>query len=186
VEQVRLLLARGDVDPNGRNGSGSTALHLLLYGRDPYCGNPDEYTILDALLDAGADPNVRNSAGRAPLHLLWGHNEFDPEYEASLGRRLLEAGAAADAEDGSGETPLHLVAARDGKAAAGFAAALLDAGAYVDARDARGRTPLAVAVAAGSRGLARLLLDYGASPGALPSVEAGRLADLLGTSGTGF
>ena len=113
VEEVAACLNAG-ANPNARNESGATALHLAARF------NPSE-AVIGALIDAGADLHLRDSPGRAPLHLAAWRNPSVAVIEA-----LIDAGADPNMPNDRGLAPLHL-AARS-RSSAVFEA-LLDAGA---------------------------------------------------------
>lgn len=167
-------LAAG-ADPNARNHSGHTPLHLakgaddvaalLAAGADPNARNDNGFTPLHwadspdgvaALLAAGADLNARDDLlGFTPLHWAVSNRSVD------VVEALLAAGADPNARtwNHSGETPLHWADSADD------VAALLAAGANVNARDNYGETPLheGRADAAAGADVAAALLAAGAN-----------------------
>ncbi len=112
VEEVVACLNAG-ADPNERNDSGATALHLAARF------NPSG-AVIKALLEAGADLNLHDNPGRKPLHLAAWQNP-----SAAAIKALLEAGADPNEPTHLGFTPLFL-AAKAGSTA--MAEALIDAG----------------------------------------------------------
>lgn len=95
-------------------------------------------------------------------------------------RMLLElAPSAVRLKDEEGMTALHLAAEGNH---AGVAQLLLARGrAHADARDARGRTPLQVAAELGHARTGRVLMRFGADPGAIDST--GRTPQALAVGG---
>ena len=134
-------------NPNERDSSGSTPLHLAAVHGGP--------TQVRVLLSHGADFEDRDAKGRTPLHSAARQWEDIPENITAL----VDAGADVDARDESGETPLHLAAS--GGTVANIKA-LLDAGADVNARDKDGETPLHAAGRRHAPGNMLALLEAGA------------------------
>jgi ankyrin repeat protein len=105
------------------------ALHLAAeYG---------DYTIVQALLGAGADPNTRTSAGQTLLH------------KAAIGGslkvmlRFLAYGMDINSRDEDMDTPLHFVLGRDDSdPSSAMLERLIQAGCEVNARNEDGQTPL--------------------------------------------
>lgn len=79
------------VDPNGRDRSGQTALHL--------CADRGNLDCLDLLMRSGAEIDIGDLDGITPLQtaVISGH--------VKICERLLEAGADPDKPDNDGETP---------------------------------------------------------------------------------
>jgi ankyrin repeat protein len=68
VEMLRLLLARGALDPDYTDETGSTLLHALATSTDPdTMANRSQSA--EALLAAGADAQARDDSGLTPLEL---------------------------------------------------------------------------------------------------------------------
>ncbi len=134
-EIIKLLLASG-ADPNARDSSGETALHIMLKNGDAGA-LPGHINSLKGLLAAGADPNARDASGETPLHRV--RNGYDVEL-------LVAAGADPNLTSRAGNTPLH-EAARQRKAM--IVRALLVAGADPCAQNHDGDTPEQLAARAG-------------------------------------
>jgi uncharacterized protein len=117
VESVRALL-RQNVDVNGAQGDGATALH--------WAAHFDAGAVADLLIGSGARVNAANDIGATPLYLAC-LNRSAPMVE-----RLLKAGANPNAKLVSGETVL-MTCARTGEAAA--VNALLAKGADPNAKE---------------------------------------------------
>jgi ankyrin repeat protein len=99
-EMVRLLLAAG-ADPNRRDQSSLTALHLAA--------RTDNAALVRMLLDAGANPNViSESLYETPMH------EAAARSVPAVVALLAAAHAVLEVRDHEGLTPLH-VAACDGR-----------------------------------------------------------------------
>ena len=75
VADVMECVAAG-ADPNARNESGETPLHVAAASND----NP---AVIATLVDAGADPNARNKSGKTPLHEAAASND-NPAVFATL------------------------------------------------------------------------------------------------------
>ncbi len=116
VEVVVACLNAG-ADPNARDETGATALHLAARF------NPSA-AVVEALIEAGADLHLRDNPGRAPLHLAAWQNP-----SVAVIRALIEAGADPNEPNDKGWTPLHLAA----RANFHVVEALLDHGALLDA-----------------------------------------------------
>ncbi len=177
-EAVQTLL-RQEVDVNGAQPDGATALHwaayldalpiaeLLIgsgadvdasndYGVTPLalaCDNAGDKMAI-RLLDAGADPNIARATGESPLMTCARTGATDAV------RALLARGADLTAtEPLSGQTALIWAV---GERHAEIARTLVGHGADVHAPTARGNTALMVAARADDPELARVLLDAGA------------------------
>ena len=97
VEEVVACLNAG-ANPNARNESGATALHLAARF------NPSG-AVIRALVDAGADLHLRDNAGRAPVHLAAWQNP-----SVAVIKALIDAGADLSMPNDRGWTPLNLAA----------------------------------------------------------------------------
>ncbi len=175
-EIISLILSRG-ADPNTRNNSGDSALHIAV--RE----NLEEQGRI--LLNAKADIFGTNTKGESPLVLGLEHakgplgwlftpttlaardaNGDSPLHIASkrnLGPGILylveREPTLMDATNGSGETPLHAAVRVDGVEASRV---LLSLGARTSARDAIGDTPLATSVLWNSNESMKVLVLSGA------------------------
>lgn len=129
-----VLLLRSGADPNVRDASGNTCLHLVAPA-------PFRVRLVGALLDAGASVAIKDDYGETPLHVA-----------ARLGmdrafvERLVGAGADISERNKKGETPLVLTIDRDHRDLTAYFVSL---GADIHAEDMRGETPLTKALARG-------------------------------------
>lgn len=144
---ARLLAADTDVDVdvNGAQVDGMTALHWAAYHNDAELGMK--------LLESGANASARNRYGIAPLYLACVNGN------AALVEALLEAGADPNSTIRGGETAL-MTASRTGTV--GAVTVLIRAGADVDATERKGQTAIMWAAAEGHRDVVRELLAAGA------------------------
>ena len=145
-EQAVAALLKQNVDVDGSQPDGATALHWAAHWND--------LSITDLLIRAGAEINVANRYGATPLWLA-GVNGSAP-----VVARLLEAGADPNLALVSGETPL-MAAARSGNVDA--VRALLNSGAAVGATEtAHGQTALMWAIAEEHLSVVDALITHGA------------------------
>jgi ankyrin repeat protein len=150
---VRLYLEAG-YDPDSSLKSGGIELGFLGYavGRHP--------DIVKLLLKYGADPNEPGLMAY-PIHNALPH-------EKSM-RALLQHGAVPSVTNSSGFHPIHSIVLADTASSvrAKAASVLLQYGADPNAEtekgDGKGATPLLLCAAKGAPGVARVLLENGAS-----------------------
>ena len=177
---VRLLLAAG-ADPDAKDPSGHTPLHLLVRAavKDPtvpysfvrpYRPNAVDknkmairVALAELLLAKGVDVNAADKRGQGPLYTA-----------VSTGQvaliRVLLAGGAKVRSEADGWTALHAAARWRDTAAARL---LLEAKADANATGRFGDTPLHMAAWDGDGEMARLLLTYGANVNAASGYDAG-------------
>ncbi len=177
-EVISLLLSKG-ADPNLRNNSGDTALHVAVRRNLESQGS--------ILLGAKADIFSMNTRGESPLILGLEHKDgplewlFTPAILASrdangdsplhyAARRNLSAGILflagkepklLSAINGANETPLHSAVRVDGAEAARV---LLSLGAKTTDRDSMGDAPLNTSVLWNSDECMKVLILAGANP----------------------
>ena len=176
VEAVRagdrpatLALLAAEVDVNGAQRDGATALHWAAYR--------DDLEAVRLLLEAGAAAGVANELGVTPLHLACVNGN------ARVVRALLSAGADPRAALPSGETAL-MTAARTGSADA--VTALVAGGADVNARESMdGQTALMWAVSQQHSEVVDVLIDAGADVHARSRVRPVVTARSARTAGEG-
>ena len=149
VREVVACLNAG-ANPNARNGSGATALHLAARF------NPSG-AVIGALVDAGADLHLRDNPGRAPLHLAAWQNP-----SVAVIKALIDAGADPNMLNDRGRAPLHLAAMQNPSVA--VIKALIDAGADPNMLNDTGLTPLRLAAGVNSQAVFEALLGAGALP----------------------
>ena len=180
AERIRTLIAN-DVDVNGTDGDGTTALHWAAHANDVASGEAliaagtdvdaasrfgatalalasenGSAAFLELLLAAGADPNAASPEGETALMTVARTGQVDAV------RMLLAHGADPNlAEDWRGQTALMWASAENNLDAAEL---LLGGGTNVHARSTRGFSALMFAVRAGFIDMTRRLVDAGASP----------------------
>ena len=91
------------VDVNGGNGEGCTALHVTK-----------GTSMAKLLIDAGANPNLKNQDGRTPLHMwleegIFARNFSDERKYLELVTLLLKARASPNIQDNQGYNALHFL-----------------------------------------------------------------------------
>jgi ankyrin repeat protein len=143
--RLMTLLVRG-VDPNVRDATGQTALHIALK-------DDSEKALASLLKHPQLDVNAANGAGETPLMLAAIAGRLE------VARQLAERGAQINRE---GWTPLHYACSGPDN---GVARWLLAQGADIDARSPNGSTPLMLASGYGGLSTAEMLLKAGAQPG---------------------
>lgn len=129
-ERAVLALLAARADPNSRDQSGVTPLHMWARGRIPESRCK---SILNALISHGANIDAEDIDGHSPLHDAI-HNSNRRAYEL-----LVAKGANVNSNTKTHFTPLHLAAAQDATTAA---RTLLEAGANPALCDSKGLTPI--------------------------------------------
>ena len=180
---VELLLSRG-ADVNAKGRAGDTALHqaalhgylavaeaLLANHSDVNALNTDGSTplfsatlsgqlkIVQMLLAAGANANLKDGKGRLPLNYGIGNS---PE----IFQALLDAGTNPNTEDSEGRTPLSYAAERDSPKIVKLLLA-----AKADPNGGKLDAPLLCAIHRRDTGSAKLLLENGANPNAIGTID---------------
>lgn len=144
IEKVKALLSNG-ADPNAKNKTGETPLHVAATG--------NARDVAELLLSKGADVNAKGDLGAAPLHYAAMSNS------KAVAALLLAQGADVNRKSEDGMTPLHLAAGCNAKDVAEL---LLTKGADVNAKASTGSTPLHLAAMYNAWNVAELLLAKGA------------------------
>lgn len=182
-KRIVKLCLRNNMDPNGRNYQGYTALQLLVtkkpsypsqvplgeymvaHGCNPELPDPEGNTsiilaamvgrpdLIEMLVKAGVEIEARDNLGMTALHKSAGLGF------TSCVATLIKLKADVNCRDSSGAAPLHDAAARDFMAVAQW---LIGSGADVNAQDSDGFTPLAFAVTNRNLNIIPLLLESGA------------------------
>ena len=93
IRVVRVLLNKGNANPNAQDSLGRTPLH--------YAAEGDHYDIVEALLAADADVNVVNTDGVSPLWIVGG---------AKTASLLIKHGADVKKLSANSQRPLHAAA----------------------------------------------------------------------------
>lgn len=146
-------LIAGDVDLEGRNEFGNTALTAACAVSAWDCA--------ELLLTAGSNPYQQGYRGGTALHYC----AFGPASEPIVERivtKLIERGVDVDARNQSGHRPLMATA---WAGCDSIARLLLEASADVNAVDGFRWTALTLACIRGHADMARLLLEHGAKVG---------------------
>ncbi|EFY94070.1 ankyrin repeat protein [Metarhizium robertsii] len=144
--EVQSLLDEG-VDPNAKDSSGSTPLHIAAKGESP--------EVVELLLEHGANSNTKEESGRTPLHYA-AQNTRD-----EIAQILLDYWADPKITDKVGSTPLHYAATHGNPE---IIRLLLESGANPNAQDESGLTPIHYAAKHGEPDSVGLLLKKGADP----------------------
>ncbi|KAI3326879.1 hypothetical protein HD806DRAFT_374406 [Xylariaceae sp. AK1471] len=146
-------------DPNACNRLGQTALFsAAIKGHD---------RVVEALLNGGADVNAKDKEGRSALLFLASEKKTKAKWTTDTLGLLHQHGADIEVRDQIERTPLLWAATNSNIELAGF---LLENYANVAATNNRGRTALHLSVESNDKehreDMVRLLLAYGADPGA--------------------
>ena len=140
---IVVLLLEAGANPNARDDSGSTPLHLGVQNGNPVASSH--------LLAAGSDPNAADNDGYTPLHIAhWNAN-------ARVTELLLEAGANPIARSNDRWTPFH---------SAVFSARSSSVSVFLERGADFGLAPLHRAIVLGDSETAMSLLAGGADTGA--------------------
>ena len=166
-KDVAEFLIKKGLDPDQRDYSGKTPLHVIIYWKR------ERVDIVRLLLDSGADVNAVTDRGSTPLHLAAACG-----FEKCVAL-LLERGAAIDSMDELGRTPLYMAGRSGGKSMLGLllsmhtasrkgdlaaVSSLLDKyPQLIHLRDEEGKTPLHHAVENNHVKIAALLIARGAN-----------------------
>lgn len=188
------LLVNSGIHLDSRDGSGETALHLAIRGRQvdvvslliengadiqtasedgatALLKAVDQYNVNEAivalLLDSGADVSARAVDGKEALHISAARGQ------ETILRLLLEAGANVNAVAKGGITALHPASSRGNDT---MVRLLLDRGADVSAQTAEGITALHLATMENRPNVVGLLLKRGADPRVKTTTHANRKA----------
>ncbi len=170
-EQARILNVVNELIASGENVNsldehGNTPLHIAVKLR--YNGSD----VVKALIAAGANVESVNEYGDTPLHVALKEKEGLSQV-LFIVNELITAGANVNALDARGDTPLHMAVkhkvdldilrGRDFPVDILVVDALIGSGADVNYRDNDEFTPLMLAVERQDLGMAKALIDHGAS-----------------------
>ncbi|MEC4806279.1 MAG: ankyrin repeat domain-containing protein [Jaaginema sp. PMC 1079.18] len=146
--QIQTAIQIGN-DLNFKDINGNTA--LIEASRK---GN---FSIVKALIQAGADVNAVNNWGSSAL----AYTVSAGDYEINIIKALIEAGADVNVTNSSGNTPL-MTTLRFGINNTKTVKALIQAGADVNAINNRGSTPLEIATTENQDNVVDILREAGA------------------------
>ncbi len=142
-EAAGLLLAAG-ADPNNRDASGNTVLHLVMPGSS-------RSKLFKELLAAGANPNIKDNYGETPLHVAARIGMSDAIISA-----LITEGADVNERNKKGQTPLLLAVERNLDEQVRL---LVKYGADIHAEDNSGETAFTRAAAMGLSMVQNIITD---------------------------
>ncbi|XP_026668751.1 uncharacterized protein LOC108624214 [Ceratina calcarata] len=141
------LLLQHDINVNGKNTDGTTAIHSCVLR------HPINYEILKLLIDKGADINARNNYRRTALH------EAVRAKNVKVVKLLLNCNADVNSEDVDGTTPLFDSTVRG---AVEICELLVKKGAKLNIKRYKRPTPLHVAASINNLDIMKILLRSGA------------------------
>ena len=152
---IQMLLDKGAAAQRSMN------CHWTPLHRASSLGFPQQYALMESLIEAGFDVNTPDNKKHTPLHLVQSYSKGeDIERVTTV---LLDNGADPDARDRFDQTPLFLQCHSEDKNEA-VIRALLGRGANANARNIRGDAPLHGVVCGYYPVLVKLLLAHGALP----------------------
>ncbi|AGT42736.1 ankyrin repeat domain-containing protein [Treponema pedis] len=133
IETASLLIKSG-ADPNARDASGNTALHLVM-------PEASRSKLFSELLASGAKPNIKDNYGETPLHVA-----VRIGMEDNILQQLIEAGADINERNKKGQTPLILAIERN---LVNQVKSLIKYGSDIHAEDTAGDTAFTKALSIG-------------------------------------
>lgn len=132
--EAAILLLKSGADPNTRNSSGNTALHLVM-------PEASRSKLFSELITAGANPGIKDNYGETPLHIAARVGMSEDIFE-----KLVKAGADINERNKKGQTPLLLAIERNQTQQVDF---LIKNGADIHAEDKSGESAFVHALSMG-------------------------------------
>ncbi|XP_061163055.1 E3 ubiquitin-protein ligase MIB2-like isoform X1 [Saccostrea echinata] len=180
-EDTSICLIRNKADVNVCNKHGRCAAHLAV--------EKELYSVLKAVLEAGASPNKQDVEGDTPLHdaigkrsdravaILLSHPQINlkilnkkghiplmwaafKDHDFAVERLVAKDPSLVNARKNDGYTALHIAAINDHSDSANVL--ILKGKAQVNAKNSQGLTPLHLAAHEGYDGMAKVLIMNGA------------------------
>ncbi len=141
AKRVKELIEEGEIDLNGQDKKGNTALKLASQSNGLWGDENDDQKpkIIKMLLEAGADPNIADEDEDTPLMISssWSDNKTFEE----ITFLLLDAGADIHKVNNKNQNALHLSSCRNEKVSLEF----IHLGIDVELIDIHGYTPFVYA-----------------------------------------
>jgi ankyrin repeat protein len=164
--EIAEVILEYDADPNAKDGTGRTPLHVLLRDNDyshdhsiPECQDRI-LSLVQSLLERGANLNAQDIDDTTPLHLAIELGLF------RVAQVLLKRSAEPNLENKNGKTPLRLLLEREYHDYDDVSDVLvveqlfLESGADVHARDDENKSPLQLACNHQIPEIAQIILDH--------------------------
>ncbi len=143
ISTAKILLAKG-ADPNARDNSGNTALHLVM----PL---ESRQGLFAELLAKGANPALKDNYGEVPLHIAVRMKMGD-----DIIRQLIQAGTDVNERNKKGKTPLMFAIERNNLDQVDY---LIKYGADIHAEDTDGKTAFIESLSRGKEMVEHVITD---------------------------